>query len=118
MKKELGSSIAPKAVWNNGMHFIATLAGRAAEAELPFLLIGGNAVIAYGYPRHTQDIDLLIRDTDRRAWDALIVPLGFRQYHIHRSFHMYSPTSAGRPPVDFMLVDVGTFEKLSAGARE
>jgi hypothetical protein len=91
-------------------------AEKAAAKGLPFLIIGGNAVIAYGYPRQTQDFDFLVSETDRRAWDELITSLGYRQHSIQKVFHMYTPLERGQPPVDLMLVNSRTFEKLSAGA--
>lgn len=100
------------------MHFIATIAERAAEAGLPFLLIGGNAVIAYGYPRQTADWDFLVRDTDRDKWHELILPLGFRLHHHHLVFHMYHPLQPGLVDMDLMLVDGGTFAKLQAESHE
>lgn len=100
------------------MKIIATIAERAAAAGLPFLIIGGNAVVAHGYQRYTQDIDLLVRQHDLRAWDSLILPLGYFHHHVARVFVMYSPTEAGRPPIDFMLVDDSTFQKLASGAIE
>ncbi len=98
------------------MDFFATLCEQAATGGLPFLVIGGNAVIAYGYQRQTLDIDLFVREKDRRAWDSLILPLGYWPRHIHAVFHMYHPTRAGLPPVDLMLVDDTTFAKFSADA--
>jgi hypothetical protein len=95
---------------------LATIAARAAAAGLPFLVIGGNAVIAYGYPRMTRDLDLLVREDDRHAWDALIVGLEYSPHQIARVFHMYNPGPQHLPPVDLMLVDAGTFSKLSDGA--
>jgi hypothetical protein len=56
---------------------LATIAERAAAANLPFLVIGGNALIAYGYPRMTRDIGLLVREKDRPAWDNLLTSLGY-----------------------------------------
>jgi predicted nucleotidyltransferase len=100
------------------MRIVATLAEKATAAGLPFLIIGGNAVIAYGYPRMTSDVDLLVREKDRRAWDELIVPIGYRAHQINRAFHMYSPIPRELPPLDLMLVDDATFEKLSADATE
>ena len=100
------------------MRIFANLVEKAALSGLPFLIIGGNAVIAYGYPRRTIDVDLLVREVDRRAWDALLLSLGFRQHQIARSFHMYNPTESGCPPVDLMLVNESTFKKLSEGAME
>ncbi|MEI9898570.1 MAG: hypothetical protein WDN28_33120 [Chthoniobacter sp.] len=97
------------------MKILATIVERAAAANLPFLVIGGNAVIAYGYPRMTRDIDLLVREADRRAWDELMLDLGYLQHQVMRAFHMYNPRQRGEPPVDLMLVDESTFAKLSAG---
>ena len=97
---------------------IATIAGQAALKGLPFLIIGGNAVNAYGYPRVTRDVDLMVRDTDRRAWDELIVPLGYRAHQVQRVFHMYNPIPRDLPAVDLMLVDGGTFDKLATDATE
>lgn len=95
------------------MRIVATIAEQAALKGLPFLVIGGNAVIAYGFQRQTVDVDLMVRDTDRRAWDELIVALGYRAHQIQRVFHMYNPTARDRPAVDLMLVDAQTFSKIT-----
>ena len=97
---------------------VGTIAEKAALAGLPFIVIGGNAVNAYGYSRTTVDVDLLVRETDRRKWDELIVPLGYRAHQIQRVFHMYNPIPDGWAPVDLMLVNEGTFTKLSQNTRE
>jgi hypothetical protein len=96
---------------------LATIAARAAEANLPFLVIGGNAVIAYGHIRQTGDIDLLVRQRDRLRWDQLILSLGYRVHHAARAFHMYHPTGDEVFPVDLMIVDDPTFEKLASDAQ-
>ncbi len=95
------------------VRIVATIAEKAALAGLPFLIIGGNAVIAYGYPRQTVDVDFLVRDSDRKKWDELILALGYRAHQIHPVFHMYNPISQENPAVDLMLVNEGTFTKLS-----
>jgi Uncharacterised nucleotidyltransferase len=100
------------------MKIVATLAEKAAAAGLPFLVIGGNAVIAYGFPRQTVDVDLLVRQTDRQAWEGLIVPLGYRAHHLDRVFQMYNPIPHNLPPVDLMMVNEETFGKLSGRAQE
>jgi len=104
-----------RAKLGDGVKTLATIVERAAAANLPFLVIGGNAVIAYGYPRMTRDIDLLVREGDRRAWDELMLGLGYLPYQIMRAFHMYNPQRRGDPPVDLMLVDESTFAKFIAG---
>ena len=40
----------------------------AREANLPFLVIGGYAVVAHGYQRNTADLDVLIRRSDLNTW--------------------------------------------------
>jgi predicted nucleotidyltransferase len=97
---------------------LAKITHSAAEAKLPFMVIGGNAVVAHGYPRQTQDVDFLVREIDRRAWDALMASLRYRAHHVTRAFHMYAPPEPPFPPVDFMLVDTATFDRLKAGAQK
>lgn len=44
------------------------------EAQVPFIVVGGLAVVAHGYGRSTQDMDLVIRlepQTIHRAFQAL-----------------------------------------------
>ena len=100
------------------MKIVEALAKNAAAGQMEFLVIGGNAVNAYGYDRVTSDLDLLVRKADRRAWDALILRLDFRPHQITMSFHMYNPKVSGQRPVDLMLVDDPTFEKMRARAVE
>lgn len=50
------------------------------DADVPFIVVGGLAVVAHGYGRHTQDLDLVIRlepDAIRNAFQALAT-LGYR----------------------------------------
>ncbi len=50
------------------------------NARVPFIVVGGLAVIAHGYGRSTQDLDLVIRlqpDTIRAAFGAL-ASIGYR----------------------------------------
>lgn len=44
------------------------------EAGVPFIVVGGLAVVAHGYGRHTQDLDIVVRllpDPVRAAFRAL-----------------------------------------------
>jgi hypothetical protein len=50
---------------------IASLAQALADRELPFMLIGGQAVLLHGEPRLTQDIDVTIGASPARLEDAL-----------------------------------------------
>jgi hypothetical protein len=50
---------------------IARLARALRERELPFMLIGGQAVLVHGEPRLTQDIDITLGVPPTRLSDAL-----------------------------------------------
>ena len=47
-------------------------------AKIPYGLCGGLAVVLHGYPRATQDIDLLIRPEDCDRARAAVKDLGFQ----------------------------------------
>ncbi|MFN2431721.1 MAG: nucleotidyl transferase AbiEii/AbiGii toxin family protein [Gemmatimonadota bacterium] len=50
--------------------FIASLARRLSERELPFMLIGGQAVLLHGRPRLTEDIDITLGADPSRLPDV------------------------------------------------
>ncbi len=57
-----------------------TIARALHDAQVPFLVVGGIAVIHHGYGRVTQDVDLVIqleRETILRAFQALAA-VGYR----------------------------------------
>ncbi len=59
---------------------IEAIARTLNDANVPFIVVGGLAVVAHGYGRSTQDLDLVIQlqpDTIRAAFDAL-ASLGYR----------------------------------------
>lgn len=96
----------------------AQLVAKAREAGLPFLVIGGNAVIAYGYPRQTNDYDFLVSSRDRFAWDKLIREMGYFPRQVNMVFHLYKSEAPGCMPIDFMFVDHATFQKFESGSQE
>ena len=86
----------------------------AAEARnLPFLLIGGHALILIGFARNTVDIDLLVPTFRRPAWLDLMRELGFRFYHGAGAFAQFEPEDKGVTSVDLMFVDDHTWSSLS-----
>lgn len=59
---------------------IIRIAEALEAAHVPFLVVGGVAVVAHGYGRSTQDLDLVVRlepDVVRRAF-AAFAALGYR----------------------------------------
>jgi len=82
------------------------------------VVIGGHAVAAHGYARQTVDLDLLVRDDDRRAWVDLLTGFGYRLFHEDAAFVQLTPPTAAHWPVDLLLVSEPTFAGVMAEARE
>jgi hypothetical protein len=99
------------------MKELAAIADEAVEARLPFLIIGGLAVNAYGHTRTTYDADFLIPRRDLPAWKALLQKFGYVVRHEQETFTQFQAPLNGMRPVDLMLVNDRTFEKLSREAR-
>ncbi|MBA2271512.1 MAG: hypothetical protein H0W20_13100 [Chthoniobacterales bacterium] len=101
------------------MNGLYELADRARREKLPFLVVGGHAVILYHVPRFTRDIDLLIPESAATAWLEFLQKFRYRVYHQTEAFIQLEPFEPGTlPPVDLMLVDAGTWAKLEAKAVE
>jgi hypothetical protein len=95
---------------------LGTIAVRAAERGLPFVLAGGHAVIAHGHPRNTFDIDLIIRRADRALWEDLARNAGYSFHREGPTFVQFNPPNRVILPLDLMLVGDETFGKLMADA--
>ncbi|GAB4253322.1 MAG: hypothetical protein OHK005_20570 [Candidatus Methylacidiphilales bacterium] len=56
---------------------LARISGRH---NLPFLLVGGHAVNAYGYLRTTYDSDLAIPDGHTDVWQRELEAMGYEMF--------------------------------------
>ncbi len=88
------------------------------EHNLPFLVIGGHAVSAYGFSRFTRDVDLLIPKEDFQRWLGRLQLRGFALYHDGGSFMQLTSPVEYQLPLDFMLVPAETFTQMEHAARE
>lgn len=95
------------------MSNVADLARNARDRDLPFLLIGGYAVNIHGYSRVTNDLDVLIRRAQLDQWTELLNEAGYKLVHEGQTFVQFE-SSEPATPVDLMLVNDQTFEKLQA----
>jgi hypothetical protein len=87
------------------------------KAGAPFLVIGGHAVVLHGHLRNTFDLDLLISDSSFTAGRAALVSLGYRTYFETEAFlQLEAPESL--PPLDLMIVDDRTFDRIEGTAVE
>jgi hypothetical protein len=90
----------------------------AENAKLPYLLVGGHAIILYGITRFTRDFDLLIPETHAEGWKQfLTTKFQYRLFHSTNAFLQFENESSTFPPVDIMMVDIGTWQKLLSKSR-
>jgi hypothetical protein len=59
------------------MQLLGAIVDEASNARLPFVVIGGTAVNAFGHARLTLDLDLLVPRRDIQGWEALLAKFGF-----------------------------------------
>jgi predicted nucleotidyltransferase len=98
------------------MGLFQQIATAGSREGLRFLVIGGLAVVHYGYSRDTADLDLLIRRDDRERWLRVFLELGYTVDQDRDVFVQLSPPQAGAWPVDLMLVRDPTFNDMLAAA--
>ena len=88
---------------------------KAEKLKLPYLLVGGHAVILYGVSRLTRDIDLLIPDSHIDPWTYFLTKtFGYRLFQSSHAFLRFEHDSQDSIPIDFMVVNWSTWEKLIA----
>ena len=87
------------------------------EASVPFLVIGGLAVVLHGHLRNTFDLDLLIAESKLAAARAALNDLGYRTYFETDAFlQLQAPENL--PPLDLMIVDDRTFSRIEVTANQ
>jgi hypothetical protein len=86
-------------------------------AGVPFLVIGGHAVILHGHLRNTFDLDLLIADSKLDATRRVLIDLGYRTFFETDAFlQLQAPENL--PPLDLMMVDDQTFGRIDVTAQQ
>jgi len=100
------------------MSVIATVSRKAREKNLPFLLIGGYAVLAHGFVRTTGDIDFLIRKSQAADWQKLFEELKFAVKFFGPTFLQFGPPPEEKLPVDLMFVSDENFDKMFSEAKQ
>jgi hypothetical protein len=100
------------------MNIFEMLDRESRQRGLPFLIIGGHAINAYGYSRFTKDLDILVNQEQREAWEVALQQNGLALFHDGGSFLRFTAPSGSKWPLDLMLVNSPTFAKLRADARE
>jgi hypothetical protein len=101
------------------MPTISAALAALAQADVPLLIIGGNALQAYGLARPTFDIDCMISAPNRERIRETLLRSGFQWMAEFSSFQEFR--YEGRMdtvPIHVMFVDSATFEKMWARSSQ
>jgi hypothetical protein len=92
------------------------LAALAEKQGLEAVLVGGNAVNLHAYSRTTFDLDLLVPERDAAKWLSFFEEHGYAVFHRTVNFIRLrlALDPAGALPVDLMLSDEATFQKIKS----
>jgi predicted nucleotidyltransferase len=99
------------------MNLLESIARGAVKRNLKSVVIGGMAVIEYGYARSTTDFDLLVQNSDKETWDELLTSIGYRLDHDGGSFRQYLLREGTGWPIDLMLVNEQTFQGIASATK-
>ena len=98
------------------MHIFERLNQVAKDAGLTYLVIGGNAVNAYGFSRLTDDWDILINRNEKGKWLEGLQKHGCEIRNDAGTFVQL--TIAGAEPLDCMMVATETFVPMKAQGKD
>jgi len=94
------------------MEILRTISLYVEGKDMPFVVIGGHAVNAYGLSRQTGDLDLIVPLTAKGLWLELMNKLRYRKGQDDDRFTRFRPEHLTAWPIDLMFVDDGTFAKI------
>lgn len=90
----------------------------AGEAGIPFLVIGGYAVLAHGYVRTTEDLDIIVQRGRRAQLGKLLGGLGMSVKNDAANFIQFNRCNESSMDVDLMFVAEDVFSQLEQSAME
>ena len=100
------------------MSVIAKISRDAAERKMPFLLIGGYAVMAHGFVRTTGDVDLLVKKSQAAGWKSFLEDRKFILKFSGPTFLQFDPPADEKLPLDLMFVAEKDFDQMWLAAKE
>lgn len=100
------------------MEILRTLLQKGKQKGASFILVGGHALNVYGLTRQTGDVDIVVREQDKKKWRSILESLGYKLFHDHPAFMQFSPPDIVAWPVDVMIVDKETFDGFQRGGKE
>ena len=100
------------------MSVVANISREAAKINLPFLLIGGYAVLAHGFVRTTGDIDFLVRKSQAAVWQELLEGLKYAVKFSGPAFLQFDPPPTETLPLDLIFVSDENFAPMFSAGKQ
>ena len=100
------------------MEILRTISFYCEAKGLKFLVTGGHAVNAYGISRQTGDLDLIVKRSDKGAWQILLEKLRYTPFQDDERFSRFKPAELASWPIDLMYLDDQSFDKMLVAAQE
>ena len=97
---------------------IQEIAEKASDAGIRFLIIGGYAVLAHGYLRATDDLDLIVQRGQRAQLGKLMGDLGMTVKNAAANFVQFDLQAESGMDVDLMFVSEEVFSRLEQASVE
>jgi hypothetical protein len=98
------------------MVILQRVAEHARRRHLAFVIVGGHALNAWGVSRQTGDLDLLIPERWRPLWKEVLGDLGYPPPREGASFVQYAAPTYGDWPVDLLVVEDDTYDRIHVAA--
>lgn len=96
------------------MQWFQRIADAFQAAGVKAILVGGHAVNHYGYGRLTMDVDLMIAAHRQQEAAHALAGLGFGEVCRSAIFLRMQHSDRDAAPVDLLLIDEPTFEKVES----
>lgn len=100
------------------LELLERLSREAAERNVDFLLIGGQAMSHLGFQRFTLDVDFMGCEETRTKWEEIMTRYGYSMAVTTAAFDQYIHTTPGWPQVDIMFVNERTWQRITSEASE
>ena len=97
---------------------LKVIAKKTSDAGVPFLVIGGYAVLAHGYVRTTEDLDLIVQGGRREQLSRLMGDLGMSVKNNTANFIQFDSANETGMDVDLMFVSEDVFRQLEQASIE
>lgn len=95
------------------MEILRTIVFYTKDKDMPFLIIGGQAINHYKISRQTGDIDFLVPLKDKTKWQALLKDLSYNEFQSTNNFSRFEYQGYAAWPIDLMYVNDETFIQLN-----